>query len=336
MIISTLDASDSAAWDAWHATYLASDTHERPFATPYLSKEMRHHFVTPQSGEKDVAFVGTVDGEVAVAAWAEFTLKDNLDMAYLEVQVHPTVRNCGYGSRMLTHLEGFIRSEGRHLVTALANYPYEDGLSGKGHPYADFLTNRGFKFCLGNVRRNVDLPVDPALLQALREEAEPFHADYTFVEFQGPAPDAIVEGLGKLNGLVAAEAPTGDLVLEEEVYDVERMRETEALLEKARRRKYTSVALDAAGEPVAYTDLVVATEDRGKVYQWGTLVMPEHRGRRLGQAVKARNLQMVQNAEEGLTSVSTCNAEVNENMIGINERLGFRAVERLGEFQKRI
>ena len=30
----------------------------------------------------------------------------------------------------------------------------------------------------------------------------------------------------------------------------------------------------------------------------------------------------------------TWNAEVNEHMIGINERLGFRPVERMGEFQK--
>ena len=32
----------------------------------------------------------------------------------------------------------------------------------------------------------------------------------------------------------------------------------------------------------------------------------------------------------------TFNAEVNEHMIGVNERLGFVPIERLGEFQKKV
>lgn len=32
----------------------------------------------------------------------------------------------------------------------------------------------------------------------------------------------------------------------------------------------------------------------------------------------------------------TFNAEVNSHVIGVNERMGFRPVERMGQFQKRL
>jgi len=84
------------------------------------------------------------------------------------------------------------------------------------------------------------------------------------------------------------------------------------------------------------TRLVLPALDPGRVYQWGTLVTPEHRGHRLGLALKAANLAQLQAAHPEPLLLTTYNAEVNSHMIGINERLGFRPVERLGEFQKKM
>ena len=104
-----------------------------------------------------------------------------------------------------------------------------------------------------------------------------------------------------------------------------------------KRQTWHTVALDGDGNVVAYTDIVVARHDPDFCFQWGTLVDRPHRGHRLGLAVKVANLQALQasHTADGRRLV-TWNAEVNDHMIAINERLGFRKTARGGELQKKI
>jgi hypothetical protein len=64
-------------------------------------------------------------------------------------------------------------------------------------------------------------------------------------------------------------------------------------------------------------------------------VRRDARGHRLGLAVKLANLRLLQAERPDIEVLTTYNAEVNTHMIEVNERLGFRPVARLGEFQKR-
>jgi GNAT superfamily N-acetyltransferase len=139
---------------------------------------------------------------------------------------------------------------------------------------------------------------------------------------------------GQLVGSLMTEAPSGEVAKEHEVMDVERIRADERVFEASGRTKYTTVAVSQDGELVAYSELVVPKFDPGHVYQWGTLVAPGHRGHRLGMATKAHNLLWLQAEEPERTALVTTNAGVNAHMIGVNEALGFRAVERLSEFFK--
>jgi RimJ/RimL family protein N-acetyltransferase len=132
------------------------------------------------------------------------------------------------------------------------------------------------------------------------------------------------------------EAPTGELTIEPQTADVAALREQETLLAKQGRTKYSTVALDGDGRAAAYTDLVTTIHEPDRAYQWGTLVRRAHRGHRLGLAVKIANLQLLQGERPDLRQVTTFNAEVNEHMIGVNERMGFEPVERLGEFEKKL
>jgi hypothetical protein len=72
------------------------------------------------------------------------------------------------------------------------------------------------------------------------------------------------------------------------------------------------------------------------VYQWGTAVLRGHRGHRLGLAVKAANLAALQADHPERRLISTQNAETNAPMLAINEKMGFRAVEVLLEFQRTV
>lgn len=336
MDIRPLDAEDADALATWHATYLAADTYGRAHPTPWMLEEMRADFLGVRTGEKFLPFAGHVDGEVVSGGIVILHLKENLDLANLMAFTHPDHRNRGHGSAMLEHLIAVAREHGRTTLSAEAAVPYDGPADGAGHPYADFLTGHGFSLDLSNVVRVLDLPADEAHLKRLAEEAAPFHKAYTLRQFKGPVPDDILEEFGHLVGSLMTEAPSGELKLDREHFDEERIRADEKVFEESGRTKYTTVAVSEDGEVVAYSELVVPKHDPGHIFQWGTLVAPDHRGHRLGMATKAHNLLWVQHEEPARTALVTTNAEVNAHMIGVNEALGFRPVERLVEFHRTL
>jgi len=333
--IEQLDASDPAAMAAWHETFLASHRHERPFATPLMLEELRARFTAGLEAQRYLAFSGLLGDEVAAVGMCYLTMRDNLDQAFVEVQTHPDLRRRGIGGRVLDHLEQVARDHGRSVLLAEVSYPYDAPADGAGTPYAEFARRRGYTFALGNVQRVLDLPVDEEVLRRLVAEAEPHHPAYTFRQFVGRIPDDIVDSFGAILGTLLTEAPTGEITREAEVFDAARIRADEAVFEKSGRTKFTTVALDRAGEVAAYSELVLPRHDPGHVYQWGTLARPRDRGHRLGLATKARNLLWAQ-GELGEATVVTFNAEANTHMVAVNEKMGFRPVERVGELQKRV
>ncbi len=60
-----------------------------------------------------------------------------------------------------------------------------------------------------------------------------------------------------------------------------------------------------------------------RAYQGDTLVMPGHRGHRLGLLLKVTTLRALQDASPATRLVSTWNAAVNAPMITVNEVLGY-------------
>jgi GNAT superfamily N-acetyltransferase len=333
--IETLDARDDVAMKAWHDTFLASQEHGRPHAVPMRLEEMRAKFVAERESERDLAFSGVVDGSVVAVGQCFIGLRDNLDQAWLEVNTRPDARRRGHGSQMLEHLESVARDHGRSVLIGEAAYPYDAPADGAGTPSVDYVARRGYTFALANVQRVLELPADETMLHELVAEAEPRHRDYTFRQFTGAIPDDIVESFAAIVGTLMTEAPTGEIEHEPEAFDVARIRADEEVFAASGRTKFTTVALDRAGEVAAYSELVLPAHDPGKVYQWGTLARPQDRGHRLGLATKARNLLWAQ-PSLGRATLVTFNAEVNGHMIGVNEQLGFRPVERVGEFQKRL
>ena len=52
--------------------------------------------------------------------------------------------------------------------------------------------------------------------------------------------------------------------------------------------------------------------------------------------MKVHSLRRFQEERPGRRTLYTFNAEVNTHMIAVNHALGFRPVQRLGEFQKKL
>jgi GNAT superfamily N-acetyltransferase len=336
LVIEPLDARDDAAFDAFHDVYEAAERALGDVATPWMREEVRVSLQEPGTRRWIGGFAGRVAGRVVVVGQLSTPLLDNLTSSTLAVHVDPSRWRCGLGSAMLARLEQEACALGRMLVQAEGGWSWAAGPQGRGEAAPEFARSRGFELGLSDVKRVLALPVDEAVLHDLAAEAAPQHVAYTLRSWAGPVPDELLAGWARLTATLITEAPTGAMEREPESADPALVRESEVLLARQGRRKYNTVALDEHGEVVAYTDVATTVHEPGRAYQWGTLVRPDARGHRLGVAVKVANLRLLAAERPDLTELTTYNAEVNSRMVAVNERLGFRPVAWLGEFQKRL
>ena len=135
---------------------------------------------------------------------------------------------------------------------------------------------------------------------------------------------------------LAVDAPTGDIEFEAESLNPTRYQEYLDVQREQGRARLTTVAVhEATGQVVAYTDLVLPAGAPTIVWQWGTLVHRDHRGHRLGMAVKVENLRRLQADHPERERVVTGNDDTNSWMVSINEQLGFRVVELCPVYQRK-
>ncbi len=332
-----VDPDDEELAGRWHATYLASERAGREqVAVPWHLPEVLAQVRQTSRARRTGLYAGLDGDRVAVAGYLGLPLLTNTDHAEVMVHTAPDRRRRGLGTAMLDHLTGVAREHGRSLLSTEAHWPYDGGPSGAGHDGPEFLAARGFRLGLGDVHRVLGVPVEERRLAELEAEAAPHHPAYTLRAWIGPVPEELLVSWARLWATLATEAPTGELELEPESTDPSVVREEEELVARQGRTKVNCVALDADGQVVAYTDIATTVHEPERAFQWGTLVHRDHRGHRLGLAVKVANLRQLQAEFPRVRSVVTYNAEVNEHMVGVNDLLGFRPVERLGEYQKHL
>jgi GNAT superfamily N-acetyltransferase len=109
--------------------------------------------------------------------------------------------------------------------------------------------------------------------------------------------------------------------------------EEEADLAGMRRTRFSAFAVAADGRVAGFNELLHAAHDIGNAYNWDTLVLPAHRGHRLGMGLKVANLRRFQPAFPDARRVHTHNAAQNAPMIAVNDAVGFVPVEQVGEWQ---
>ena len=149
-------------------------------------------------------------------------------------------------------------------------------------------------------------------------------------------PDVYLEDLGEMLSGFLAMVPTGDLELEDGEWTVERLRESERRAVQIGQDLFHAGAVSPEGRLVGFSDVRVARADPRIAHIGVTLVMPEARGHRLGLAMKLATHRALRAAYPGCTAVVTSNSDVNDHMNAVNEALGYRVLEQLLEYQKRL
>ncbi|HEY7722358.1 MAG TPA: GNAT family N-acetyltransferase [Pedococcus sp.] len=328
-----LAVDDDAELAAVHAALTASSRHERPWAKVWSLRELTVQLRTPSTLERLEAFVAEVDGLVAGASLVWFPLLDNTAFTWAELDVDPALRGRGAGSALLARVVERTREEGRATVLFETHVP--DG-ERETHGHVRFLQRHGFTHANTEIRRILDLPLDPAQLAELASGAAPHHEGYRVESHPGGLPEHLRASYCDCWNQLAVDAPTGEIDFEAESLTPQTYAEELDRLRAQGRTMLHTVAVAPTGEVVAYNDLVVSADDPDDVMQWGTLVRREHRGHRLGMAVKVRGLQELARLAPEARRVQTCNAEQNAHMVGVNVALGFRKVEALMAFQRHL
>ena len=255
----------------------------------------------------------------ASVAW--FFLLDNTQKVWAEVWVDPAERRRGVGTALLGNLERRAREDDRTQLVGDASIPFAERDDG---PTMRFAVKNGFRVANTEIQRTLALPMPAGLLQEIRAESAPWHEDYTIESYVGTLPEPLRPSYCALYNLLPAEAPSGEFAWEPDSLTPEIYLDRSALLERAGRRRFTTVAV-RDGRVVAFTELV-DTAGETRAGQWYTIVDAAHRGHRLGAAVKATNLAALVAARPDVLRVDTTNAETNANMVAINDRLGFAPV----------
>lgn len=318
--IEVLDPADHGSFTDFFEVYRRSN--EREIDQPWSADEVQVLLVGDEYQRTDVLILR--EGETAVAvALAEMPERDNVDTAYVEVWVPPELRRRGYGTALLERMELRVAEDGREQILTETLRPItDDTASGR-----EFMIARGYAPDTTNVQRELPLPVEPA-------PADPLDG-YTLVAWRSAPPPQWREEYARLRALLNQEAPSGETQLENEYWDPDRLLHEVDQWKRQHRTGQTVVAVAPDGHLAGHTQLLFPAASP-EVYQWDTLVLPEHRGHGLGLALKRQAMHEAADLLEGRRRILTWNDAQNDHMIAVNEALGYRATAWADQWVKHL
>jgi len=316
----TLDGDELGRW---HDVLERGWMHERPWEVVAPVHHFEQLFREQLSGEINEGF-GAYDGDELVGAGhLTVRLESNTDKLEFVVAVPPERRRRGAGRAMVAYAVSRAQEAGAAYAITASSYPFAER---ETHAHRRFADAVGLRLDMDEVHRVLELPVDDDLLRRLADEAAAHHEGYRIETWVDEIPEQYLDSWLATSNLLAQEAPMGEVPWIADSSSRESHFDLMDFLKATDRTRYSAAAISPDGEVVAFTDLVLRPDGSGKVSQWGTLVREDHRGHRLGTAVKVANIAAMQRDHPDRTEIHTTNAEVNEHMIGINAVLGFEAV----------
>ncbi|MGP9537948.1 GNAT family N-acetyltransferase [Brachybacterium sp. AOP43-C2-M15] len=274
-----------------------------------------------------VAVVETMEGGESIVGRASvfLPLQENRETIAVGASVHPAFRGRGIATALVEEaLIPAIRESGRTLVEAYGEIPAD------GDPDSEELPVQRLAARLGITRKNLavcralPLPLEDSLLDALQAEVDPELGEYRLELWDGEIPEEHLEPYGLLMRQLELDDPDEDVEHEAPDYTPERIRESERRMRERGTVRITAVAVAPDGSFVGNSEVHLHDAPRSTLgWQENTLVMPEHRGHRLGLALKVATHRQLRERAPQLRSLVTWNSHVNPWMISINEKLGY-------------
>jgi GNAT superfamily N-acetyltransferase len=329
------DVDDDALMRRVYEITHAAMHHERPDAPMWTELENTVEYREPDPSELIESYSAYDGDEMVGCGLVAMPQNDNTHLAFVLPWVEPERRRQGIGAALLEHMEERAIAAGRTVLLSESMYPFERR---DDHPYRRFAEKHGYSVSLTQIRRELALPVPEERLQGWIDEALPHHADGYRIEFHtGLLPDELLPSFCHAMNQLIVDAPQGNVAFEPESMSPDEVKKRHENNAKAGRTTYHAIGVhEASNEVVAYSTISSVAGETRDLHQWGTLVRADHRGHRLGLAVKARVLLEAQRLHPERTRISTTNAEDNAHMVAINVQMGYRAMEVAPEFVRNV
>ncbi len=313
-------------WECEQAAILADREHPVTRTWEALGNSVRD----PSPYHRLTLLAAVEDGRVVGAADVGMPLQDNPHLGEVEINVRPSHRRRGIGTSLYAAAEERFREAGRTTLLGEVNVPLQ-GASTAGMAFAESL---GFVSDHVEDHFVLELPVPGEQVQALRASL-PDLGDYELVEWGDRCPDEHLDAYCVMRTQMDADIPVDDLDIEPTVFDADRVRTSEQRL--ARSHVQLNVAARRRSDGVfGGFSIVVLPKGEALAWQLDTLVMPEHRGHKLGLLMKLSTLDRIHAEHPGRTVIHTWSALSNAPMQATNRRFGYRPVERMHDMQRRL
>ena len=327
---------------AYTARYMLARLHERTYAA-------RTRLVATDTDPSTGALPAD---SVVGSAYMIMPTRSNQHLCHLELNVHPKHQGLGVGTALLEEVERLAAGHGRTTIIVSTDHRGEppagaagvlEPPTGSGRIAADdraatFALRHGYVLEQAERYSVLQLPVPPDRVAALRSDAAARAGEeYRLVHWTGGAPQEWLDDVAHLNTRMSTDAPLGGLEIEEDPWDAERVRRAEQDVAAA-SHGHVTVAVEhvPTGTLAAFTRVEYPLDQPEVVFQEDTLVLREHRGRRLGMLVKAAMLERLSEVRPRARRIHTWNAEENAYMLAINVALGFRPTGVAGAWQKSL
>jgi GNAT superfamily N-acetyltransferase len=323
MDVRRIDPDDARAFDAWYGVMQATD--EERWGDPLggLSRRELHAATSLRDGAMEYQCLAALDssGPTVGIGLCEIPRRDNQHGASIDIRVDLAQRRRGIGTEILAAAEARLLAAGRSVLTALVETP--NAQVGRD-PSTPFAQRTGFVATQTGHRRELALPLTAERRARVQQEVARASRGYVIRTFPAPWPQEFLADQMELLRRMSTDAPSGDELHEEEAWDAARIEEWDRLLAAQGMTKLVAVAQHyESGRLVAFSELALPQDHPVEAWQFSTLVLREHRGHRLGMAVKLANLDYLASAFPRVSVVITGNAQENAPMIAVNEMLGF-------------
>lgn len=296
-----------------------------------------------QQYEPKRLFAARLDGRVVARSIFETRPADDATLAWAGIQLLPEFRRRGIGTALADHLEALAIADGR---TELVVYTVSKDAPGDRLPAPTGfgsvpLANAEVRFLLGRgytleqVERGSRLALPAPLERHLEQALSVAGDDYRLQQWTGRTPERWLDDMALLSTRMSTDAPTAGLNEPEDLWTAQRVRDSEDRTKHDPRTVVVSAVEHVpSGHLVGMSDLSAPVESYRAVEQRDTIVLREHRGHRLGMALKAANLLQLERVAPGHPSIITFNAEENRHMLDVNEAVGFLPIGYEGGWKK--
>lgn len=304
------ESVDATTLDGFYRLHVAAAAVDRPGDPPLTREAVVGRLRTPLTGQEAArCWVARRAGRVVGFGAVGLLDEENEHIGRVDALVHPDLRRHGVGTALLAAALPAVRAHRRQVV---------QGAVLKDGPGPAWGAALGFQIVHETVLQELVLAAtDRTGWQA----ATP--AGYQLRWWAGSTPPELLASYAAARTAIS-DAPLGDSSEQAPRWTADRVREAEAHLRQHQVEQRVVAAIHTATSTVAgLTQIEIYPHRPTIAYQGDTAVLADHRGHRLGLALKTRMLHRLTTDRPAIDRVYTSCAASNTHMLQLNQTLGF-------------